>query len=61
MNEKQKRRIALFPGFMILLGLSLIGLALLLWSVKVAVAYFGLVCIYLGACFEANLEKEKRE
>lgn len=61
MNEKQKRRIDLFPGFMILLGLSLIGLALLLWSVKVAIAYFGIVCIYLGVCVSTHLEKEKKE
>ena len=61
MNEKQKRRIALFPGVMILLGLSLIGFALFLWSIPLAVLYFGVVCIYLGVCVSTHLEKEKKE
>lgn len=62
MSEKQKKRLALFPGFMILLGLSLIGFALFLWSIKLAVLYFGIVCIYLGVCVSTALrDKEKKE
>lgn len=61
MNEKQKGRLTLFLAFMFLLGLSLIGLALFLWSVKLALLYFGLVCVYLGACAFTALQRSEHQ